>query len=94
MRVARWVRRAVPGLSTARRHPSSPGWRPPPESARPTHGRLSTPVRLGQMPTRAVRGEMTSLAASDAHRRALKQSKAAVLDNLTATGQDWQPRTR
>jgi hypothetical protein len=44
-------------------------------------------VRLGQVPTPgAVRGEMVSLAAADARRRALKQAKAAVLDDLEGTG--------
>jgi hypothetical protein len=44
-------------------------------------------VRLGQVPTPgAVRGEMASLAASEARRRALKVAKAAVLDDLEATG--------
>jgi hypothetical protein len=44
-------------------------------------------VRLGQVPTPgAVRGEMSSLAASEARRRALKQAKAAVLDDLASTG--------
>jgi hypothetical protein len=44
-------------------------------------------VRLGQVPTPgAVRGEMASLAASATRRRALKQAKAAVLEDLEATG--------
>jgi hypothetical protein len=44
-------------------------------------------VRLGQVPTRgAVQGEMVSLAAADARRRALKQAKAAVLDDLEGAG--------
>jgi hypothetical protein len=44
-------------------------------------------VRLGQVPTPgAVRGEMTSLAASETRRRALKQSRTAALDDLASTG--------
>jgi hypothetical protein len=44
-------------------------------------------VRLGQVPTRgAVQGEMVSLAAADARRRALKQARAAVLEDLEGTG--------
>jgi hypothetical protein len=46
-------------------------------------------VRLGQVPTpAAVRGEMVSLAASAARRRALKQARATVLDDLEGTGRE------